>query len=157
KSWRHAPAAALSAAAGALVASVVFHLLSGFLFPRSSAWDPVGGSVVIRLLATLLVTLLVAVALARGAPRRLPPPAEPRVAHCLGPPGTPVRSRTGMGREEEESPPGWKPPRPRAVPGPRRAGRRSPQPVSSGWRSLWDSRGVTSTWCSWSSRSRSGA
>jgi hypothetical protein len=80
-SWRHVPVASLSAGVGAFAASVVYHLLSGFLFPRSNPWDPVGGSAVLRLLATSLVTLLVAVGVARGAPLGLRPPAEPGPAH----------------------------------------------------------------------------
>jgi hypothetical protein len=77
RSWRLAPVAALSAVVSAFAASALFHLLSGFLFPHSNPWDPVGGSAVLRLLATSLMTLLVAVGVTRGTPLGARPPAEP--------------------------------------------------------------------------------
>lgn len=63
---RQLPLAALSAAAGAFTASIVFHLLVGMLFPQASAAEPVGGSSLIRLLATSLVAVMLAIGAGRG-------------------------------------------------------------------------------------------
>jgi hypothetical protein len=64
---RHLLSAVAAACAGAFVASVLYHLLGGFLVLNSSAAEPLASSAVLRLLAMLLVAVLVAVGSARGA------------------------------------------------------------------------------------------
>ena len=64
---RHLLSAVAAACAGAFVASVLYHLLGGFLILDSSAAEPLASSAVLRLLAMLLVSVLVAVGSARGA------------------------------------------------------------------------------------------
>jgi hypothetical protein len=74
--WRQLPLAILFAGTGASTASVIFHLLTGILFPGSSSAEAVGGSAVVRLLATSLVTVLVAIGVGRGTLGRVPHPAD---------------------------------------------------------------------------------
>jgi hypothetical protein len=64
---RHLLNAAIAACFGAFVASVIYHLLGGFLVLDSSAAELLANSAVLRLLAMLLVTVLVAVGAARGS------------------------------------------------------------------------------------------
>jgi len=52
---------------GAVLAAVVFHVVSGGLFPDSGYTGPVATSSLVRLMAMLLVTVLVAAGAARGA------------------------------------------------------------------------------------------
>jgi hypothetical protein len=65
-----------AACIGAFLAAVLFHLLSGSLFPDSGSTEPVASSSGVRLLALLLVTTLVAVGAARGALGRADRPAR---------------------------------------------------------------------------------
>jgi hypothetical protein len=71
-SWRQFPVAAVFACVGAFLASILFHVTTGILFPHSSSAEPVGRSALVRLLATSLVTVLVAIGVAKGTLRRLP-------------------------------------------------------------------------------------
>jgi hypothetical protein len=80
-SWRHLPAAVFFACVGAFTASIIFHVLTGMLFPHSSSAEPVGGSAVVRLLATSLVTVLVAIGVAQGTLVRPLRPADPGPTH----------------------------------------------------------------------------
>ncbi len=64
---RHLLNTVAAACAGAFVASVLYHLLGGFLVLDSSAAEPLASSAILRLLAMLLVAVLVAVGSARGA------------------------------------------------------------------------------------------
>jgi len=74
--WRQVPVAAVFACVGAFTASIVFHVLTGILFPHSSSSEPIGRSAIVRLLASLLVTVLVAIGVAKGTLRRLPQPGQ---------------------------------------------------------------------------------
>jgi len=66
---------------GAILATVVFHVLSGALFPDSGSTEPVATSSFVRLLAMLLVTVLVAPGAARGALGRASLPSSPVPDH----------------------------------------------------------------------------
>jgi len=81
KCRRHLPNAVGAACVGAFLAAVLYHLLSGSLFPDSKSTDPVASSSFVRLLGMLLVTVLVAVGAARGALGRVPRPASPASGH----------------------------------------------------------------------------
>jgi len=73
---RHLLRAIGAASLGAILAAVVFHLVSGGLFPDSGSTEPVATSSFVRLLAMLLVTVLVAAGAARGAQGRVSVPAS---------------------------------------------------------------------------------
>jgi hypothetical protein len=75
QSRRHLANALGAACIGAFLAAVLFHLLSGSLFPDSRSTEALAGLPVVRLLAMLLVPVLVAVGSARGALGRTPHPS----------------------------------------------------------------------------------
>jgi hypothetical protein len=77
---RDLPKAIAAACVGAVLASVLFHLLVAGLFPDSGAAEPLGSSSVVRLLAMLLVTFLIAVGATRGALGRVPHPTPSATA-----------------------------------------------------------------------------
>ena len=66
-SRRHILNALGAASVGGFVASVLYHLLTGSLFPDVSLTEPVAKSVVVRLIAMVLVTVLIAVGAASGS------------------------------------------------------------------------------------------
>jgi hypothetical protein len=72
--WRKLPIAILSACVGALVASIVYHVLTALLYPNSASSGPIGHSTTVRLLATSLAAFFVAIGVAKGTlgRRRLP-------------------------------------------------------------------------------------
>ena len=72
---RRLPNAIVAAAVGALLASVLYHLIGGGLFLHSDSTKPIAPSAAVRLLAMLLVTALVAVGAVRGALGRHREPA----------------------------------------------------------------------------------
>jgi hypothetical protein len=74
---RHLANALGAACIGAFLAAVLYHLLSGSLFPDSGSTAPLAGSSVVRLLAMFLVTVLVAIGAVRGALGRAPRPSLP--------------------------------------------------------------------------------
>jgi hypothetical protein len=75
RSRRHLANALGAACVGAFLAAVLFHLISGSLFPDSRSTEALAGSSTVRLLAMLLVTVLVAIGSARGALGRVPRPS----------------------------------------------------------------------------------
>jgi hypothetical protein len=64
---RGIPRAIEGACVGALLASVVYHLLSASLFPDSNSTDPIAGTSLVRFLAMIFVTVLVGLGAARGS------------------------------------------------------------------------------------------
>jgi vacuolar-type H+-ATPase subunit I/STV1 len=80
---RGLPRALVGGCAGAMLASVVFHLFSAGLFPEVESTEPLGATPQFRLFATLCVTVLAAIgavrgALGRGTVRKLDYPADLR-------------------------------------------------------------------------------
>jgi hypothetical protein len=65
--WKRLPDVVAGACFGALLATFVFHALSGTLFPMSGSTEPVANTWIVRLLALFLVPVLIAVGAARGA------------------------------------------------------------------------------------------
>jgi hypothetical protein len=73
---RRIPAAVGGACLGAILATVVFHLVSDVLFPDSGSSRAIAGSALVRLLAILAPTVMVAAGAARGALGRHPRPVS---------------------------------------------------------------------------------
>src|SRR5262249_49040149 len=63
---RRIPHVLIVACVGAVLATLVFQLLSAVLFAESRSTDPVANSVFVRLLAMLMISVLVAIGAARG-------------------------------------------------------------------------------------------
>jgi len=62
---------------GAILATVLFHLIGAGLFSDSGSTEPIASQALVRLLAMLLVTVLVAIGAARGAEGHIAVPAAP--------------------------------------------------------------------------------
>jgi hypothetical protein len=76
--FRRLPHAVLGGILGALMATVLFHVIGASFFPDSFHTDPLATSFQLRLIARLLVTVLVAAGTARAVlgPRPRPAPAR---------------------------------------------------------------------------------
>jgi hypothetical protein len=79
--WRRVLAAVLAGCVSAFAASFVFHVLTGILFPHSSALEAVVGSPAIRVIAISLVTILTAIGAAQGTLGRLHRRSNPVPVH----------------------------------------------------------------------------
>jgi hypothetical protein len=78
---RRLPHAIGGACLGAILATVLFHLLGASLFLDSGSTEPIASSSVVRLLAVFLATVLIAIGAARGTLGRDSPPASPVSGH----------------------------------------------------------------------------
>jgi hypothetical protein len=80
-SLRSVPKALVGACVGALMATVVFHIVGGSFFPESGYIEPIAKTPWIRLLSRGLLTVLIAVGAARGAEGHVVPSPAPEPVH----------------------------------------------------------------------------